>query len=224
MPDNPKKKLEKPVRTALGFSLIGFFSKLAHIVSFTRSEHIPVSGPAIIVANHLSTTETLALARLVIGHRRFPHFLAKAEVFTWPVVGWIAKAARQIPVFRTATSAADSLAGASAELDKAHVVVLYPEGRLTRSADLRPGPGKTGAARLALAHPGVPVVPVGQWGARPGKRHIFHRHRVKLVVGKPVDLSGFAGDTGVGAIRDATEAIMAAITAEVVAARGEEFD
>ena len=63
-------------------------------------------------------------------------------------------------------------------------------GRSARTAaDLRPGPGRSGAARLALTHPGVPVIPIGMWGPRPGRRHLWHRHTVRLVVGEPVDLT-----------------------------------
>ena len=44
-------------------------------------------------------------------------------------------------------------------------VVVYPEGTLTRDPDLWPMTGKSGAARIALAT-GVPVIPVGHWGAQ----------------------------------------------------------
>ena len=174
------------------------------------------------VANHLSATETLAMARLITGHHRFPHFLAKAEAFTWPIVGRLLRAARQIPVFRGSDRAADSLAAAAKELDRGHVVCLYPEGRFSTAPDLRPGPGRTGAARLALAHPGVPVIPVGMWGPRPGARHLWHRHTVRLVVGAPLDLSLWLDDRE--GYRVATDAIMARITELAETARGARFE
>jgi len=213
---------ERPIRTIIGFLGIALGATVVHRVRYERVDHIPSSGPAIVVANHLSSTETLAMARLVTGHHRFPHFLAKAEVFTWPVVGRILHAARQIPVFRGSDRAADSLAAASREIDRGHVVCLYPEGHFSSAPDLRPGPGKTGAARLALAHPGVPVIPVGMWGARPGVKHLWHRHTVLLVVGEPVDLHAFADDAA--GYRAATDAIMARITELAEQARGSRFD
>lgn len=210
---------ERPLRTILGFAGVLLAAKVVHRVRFERAASVPPTGPAILVANHLSMTETLAMARLVVGHRRFPHFLAMSEVFTWPVVGALMRAARQIPVVRGNATAADSLAAASAELRRGHVVCLYPEGHLTRRPDLMPGPGKTGAARLALAHPEVPVVPVGMWGPRPGAKHIWHRHTVRLVVGEPIDLSPWADPENAAEVREVTDAIMHAITALVLRAR-----
>ena len=213
---------ERPIRTIIGFLGIALGARVVHRVRYERVAFIPATGPAIVVANHLSSTETLAMARLITGHHRFPHFLAKAEAFTWPVVGRVLRAARQIPVFRGSDRAADSLDAAATELDRGHVVCLYPEGRFSTAPDLRPGPGRTGAARLALAHPEVPVIPVGMWGPRPGGRHLWHRHTVRLVVGAPLDLSEWADDRD--GYRAATDAIMARITELAETARGARFE
>ena len=216
---------ERPLRTIIGFLGIALGAKIVHRVRFERADHIPASGPAIIVANHLSMTETLAMARLVTGHHRFPHFLAKEEVFEWPVVGRIMRAARQIPVVRGSANAGDSLAVAARVLRRGHVVCLYPEGTLTRQPDLRPGPGKTGAARLALGNPGVPVIPVGMWGPRPDLKHLWHRHTVRMIVGEPVDLTPWADRAqDADAVRAATTSIMDRITEVTEAARGARFD
>jgi len=216
---------ERPIRTIIAFMGIALGARIVHRVHFERGDHIPASGPAIIVANHLSETETLALARLVTGHHRFPHFLAKAEVFEWPIVGWIMRSARQIPVVRGTARAAESLAAAARALRRGHVVCLYPEGTRTREPDLRPGPGKTGAARLALAHPDVPVIPVGMWGPRPGSKHLWRRAAVRMIVGEPVDLTPWAGrDQDSEAVRAATGVIMARITELTESARGAPFD
>ena len=230
-PRGPRWPRERPIRTIIGFLGIALGAKVAHRVRYDRVDHIPATGPAIVVANHLATTETLALARLITGHHRFPHFLAAAEAFTWPVVGKVLRAARQIPVLRGSGRAGDSLVAAARELDRGHVVCLYPEGHLTSAADLRPGPGKSGAARLALTHPGVPVIPIGMWGPRPGRRHLWHRHTVRLVVGEPVDLTAWSEatdqradvETDTDRARWATEAIMARITELAEQARGARF-
>ena len=216
---------ERPIRTIIGFLGIMIGARIVHRVQFERGTLIPASGPAIIVANHLSETETLAMARLVTGHHRFPHFLAKAEVFGWPVVGRIMHAARQIPVLRGSAQAAQSLAAAGRALDRGHVVCLYPEGTRTREPDLRPGPGKTGAARLALSRPDVPVVPVGMWGPRPGTKHLWHRHAVRMIVGERLDLAAWAGrPKDHQAVQAATGLIMSRITELTEQARGVPFD
>lgn len=218
-------QLRKHLKDATGFALVWTGAKLSHRVRFERSAQIPRTGPAILVANHLTMTEPLAVARLVIGHRRFPHFMVMRQVFSWPVIGQLVRLAGQIPVDRGSAKAAQALDGATAQLEAGRVVVLYPEGKLTTDPDLMPGPARTGAARLALAHPTVPVVPIGQWGPKPGRRHMFHRHTSRLRIGEPIDLSPFVGasdqDADEDTVRAATDAIMAAIRAEVLAAKAD---
>lgn len=178
------------IKNASGFALVWSLSKIAHRVRFERSASIPRTGPVIIVANHLSVTDPLTLARLVIGHRRFPHFLAMRAVFDSRISGPLARVTGQIPVDRGTSAAAYALEGAAARLDMGQVVVLYPEGSLTTREDGMPGPAKTGAARLALRYPDVPLIPVGMWGAKRGLAHLAHRHRVQLVVGTRLDCVG----------------------------------
>lgn len=211
---------EKPVGTIAGFLVIAGLAKAVHRIGFEVSASFPSTGPALVVVNHLAVTETLAVARLVTGHHRYPHFLAEAEVFRVPVIGAALRLGRQIPVERGGPRAADALAGAALEFDRGHVVCLYPEGRLTRRPDLLPDRGHTGVARLALERPEVPVIPVGQWGPRPGKRQILRRRRVRLVVGDPLDLTAWR-DRPVTAelLREMTDHITDVITSLVLVAR-----
>ena len=75
-----------------------------------------------------------------------------------------------------------------------------------------------------MQHPGVPVIPVGMWGPRPGVKHIWHRHTVRLVVGDPVGLSGVPRTDDADVYRAATELIMSRITELAEQARGARFD
>ena len=208
----------------LGFGVFWLASVLPHRVHFVRSDAIPRSGPALLVPNHLAVTETTAIARMVIGHRRFPHFLIVGHLFKVPLLGHLGRAMKQIPVDRGSTNAAAALELAAAELRKDHLVVIYPEGRISRAADQRPGPARSGAARLALTMPEIPVIPIGQWGAKPGWRNVIRRRRVDILVGGPVDLSAWAGRNDHQASVEATAAIMTAVTALVEQVRGEPFD
>ena len=79
-------------RNAAGFALVWVAATVAHRVRFRVSGSVPATGPVIVVANHLTMTDPLAVARVVIGHRRFPHFLAMQEVFAWPGIGALARA------------------------------------------------------------------------------------------------------------------------------------
>jgi 1-acyl-sn-glycerol-3-phosphate acyltransferase len=114
-----------------------------------------------------------------------------------------------------------------AAVESGKCVGVYPEGTLTRDPDQWPMVGKTGAARIALATR-CPVIPVAQWGPNEvlepyGKRpHLLPRKTMRLTAGPPVDLSDLYDKPVTGALlREATDRIMAAITAELETIRGE---
>ena len=188
---------------------------------------LPRTGGVVVVANHVSNADPLALAHYLIWQGRWPRFLAKIEVWSMPVAGWAVKATGQIPVRRGAHDASDSLADAKQALAAGECVVVYPEGTITTAPGGWPMTGRTGAARLALAT-GAPLVPVGQWGAQQllgGKKPTWPRLVPKptmtLRTGPPVDLSELAGRDDPEAVELATARLMAAITAVVEEIRGE---
>jgi 1-acyl-sn-glycerol-3-phosphate acyltransferase len=77
-------------------------------------------------------------------------------------------------------------------LREGEVVVVYPEGTVTRNGDLTPMAAKTGIARLTLAS-GVPVVPIAVWGSqfveRLGRKSFRPGISVWVKAGVPRDLS-----------------------------------
>jgi 1-acyl-sn-glycerol-3-phosphate acyltransferase len=126
-------------------------------------QRVPVHGPAILASNHVSYLDPLVLGYL--GHRRHRkvRFLAKRELFDKRVLGGLLRGAHQIPVARNTSDAAGSLDAAVDALEAGECVCVFPEA--TISLDLELMAGKTGTARLAAAS-GVPVTPVGLWGAQ----------------------------------------------------------
>jgi 1-acyl-sn-glycerol-3-phosphate acyltransferase len=161
-------------------------------------EHIPQTGPVIIVVNHISHADTVAVAHYVYDSGRWPQFMIKGSVFKVPVLGYLMHRWQQIPVERGTTDAARALEASVAVIEAGGAVVIYPEGSTTKEPDLWPMRGKTGAARLALAT-GAPVVPLVTWGAqkifdpRTKKWRVRPRTPVTLAAGPPVDLSRWAG-------------------------------
>ncbi len=179
------------------------------------ADRIPLDGPVILASNHTSYLDPLALAYVADRRKRRVRFLAKAELFEKPGLGAFLRAAQQIPVSRGATSAAGALDDAVAALRRGACVAVFPEG--TISLDLEPMRGKSGTARLAQAS-GVPVTPVGLWGAHrlmfKGRKPHWERGVAEVaVVGAPVVVA--PGDD----IRTATDRIMSAICAQVARAR-----
>jgi len=166
--------------------------------SWSGMEHLPRSGPVIIVPNHISHADPLVSAHFIYDAGRWPQYLGKASVFRVPVVGSILRKARQIPVERGSAEAVKSLEVLIEALADGGAVIIYPEGTTTREPELWPMRGKTGAARLALAT-GAPVVPLAMWGPErmfdPRSKRVGLRPRipVTVVAGPPVDLSRWAG-------------------------------
>jgi 1-acyl-sn-glycerol-3-phosphate acyltransferase len=88
--------------------------------------------------------------------------------------------------------------------------------------------GKTGAARLALLAPDVPVIPVAQWGIQHSidlyrkKVRLLPRPRHVVSIGEPVDLSAYAGAQPTAEVlRDVTDEIMRRLRDDVAELRGE---
>ncbi|GAA2183453.1 lysophospholipid acyltransferase family protein [Brooklawnia cerclae] len=203
--------------------------RLLTVTDWRQGERVPRRGPVIFVANHVSSLDPVIVGEYLAYNGRWPHFLARANLFEIPVLGAALRAAEQIPVHRGSTAAAGSLRDAEAMLDQGRAVVIYPEGTITFDPDEWPMAGHTGAARLAL-RTGAPVVPIGQWGAnlavpprgiRPFRPFKRGRYPVTVICGDPVDLSEFAGRAeDRETVRPATARIMDAITAMAEQARG----
>src|SRR5437764_6781471 len=92
----------------------------------------PRDGGVIIAINHISHLDTVLMARFVWQSGRVPRFMIKSGVFSKPVLGRIMSGAKQIPVYRGTTDAANSLRDAVTALDDGEAIVIYPEGTITR--------------------------------------------------------------------------------------------
>ena len=189
-------------------------------------DKIPATGGCVVVLNHVSHLDPIASAHIIYDHGRSPRYLAKSGLFRVFFVGTILRGAKQIPVERMTADAVGAFDSAVAAVRAGEVVVVYPEGTITRDPDGWPMRGKTGAARIALETQ-APVIPMGQWGvqdllpAYSTKLRPFPRKQVRVKVGDPVDLSDlYELDLSPEAIRIATDRIMAAITALVEELRG----
>jgi 1-acyl-sn-glycerol-3-phosphate acyltransferase len=205
-------------------------SALMFRLRYRHGERIPATGPVLVVANHVSVLDPLACARLVFDNGRLPHFLAKQSVFKG-FAGHLLRNAGQIPVARFSADAHESLAAAKADLDAGNVVVIYPEGSVTRDPDWWPMQARTGVARLALTTDAV-VVPVAQWG--PQNVHDYHRKKLRLrfrapadyLVGEPVDLSAARAEVRAGRtlsadlLRETTDVIMVRVRDQLAELRG----
>ena len=177
-------------------------------------DRIPDVGPAIIVANHRSYFDPLALGVTLARCHRAVRFLGKREVFDAPVVGQVARALGGIRVDRSSGSD-EPLTAAAAALASGELVAILPQGTIPRGRaffdpELK---GRWGAARLA-ALSRVPVVPIGLWGTEkvwprseraPRVWNLTHPPTVRVRVGDAVELKYRSADAD-------TRRIMRAIT------------
>jgi 1-acyl-sn-glycerol-3-phosphate acyltransferase len=200
-------------------------------------ELIPATGPALLVCNHVSYLDPVYTAVFVHRARRVPRFLAKASLWDVPVFGRVLRGSRQIPVSRGSADAGASLDAARAAFDDDGVVVIYPEGTITRDEAGWPMAARSGAARLALDRD-VPVIPVVHWGTLSVYDHYRRRFRpsrrttITVKAGPPIpmdDLRARVADAEPGrersaqvsALREATERMMSAVRELLGEVRGE---
>lgn len=196
---------------------------------YRGAEKVPRQGGALLVLNHVSHMDPAVDAVFVHRQKRVPRFLGKESLTRTPVFGKIFTGAGQIPVSRGSATAGDSLKAAHQALRDGKLVVIYPEGTITKDPDGWPKKGFTGAARLALVND-VPVIPIARWGTN----HIFNGYTKKFtpfprktithLVGDPIDLSAYRdGRTrSASKLRDVTELMMAEITTLLAEIRQEE--
>jgi 1-acyl-sn-glycerol-3-phosphate acyltransferase len=184
-------------------------------------EHVPPDGPYIVVSNHTSNLDP-PFVGTAIGHKigRIIHFMAKEEIRSWPLVGWLARSAG---VFFVRRGQGDRAAQriALAHLAAGEVIGIFPEG--TRSRDGRLREAKLGVALLALLS-GVPLLPVGIAGTHrifPGRSRIPHRTRVIVRIGPAFRLAdGPVGKPDRAALQAGTDRIMQEIAALLPRSQG----
>lgn len=141
---------------------IGPFIQLALPIRFVGTEHIPPEGPAVLAANHRSPLDPIVLGLAADERGRAVRFLAAAELFERPMLGWALRRLGQIPL-RRGPRDQEALDRAIDVLREGGLVGVFTEGRMGEGAEVLPG--HTGVARIASGR--APIVPVAFGGRRP---------------------------------------------------------
>ena len=132
--------------------------------------HVPDEGPALIVCNHVSYMDALILSAAIPRPVRFVMYY---RIFNIPVMRWIFRTAKAIPIagaredLQTMQQAFEAVDQALAE---GELVCIFPEGALTKDGNIAPFKG--GVNRILERRP-VPVVPMalqGMWASMWSKR------------------------------------------------------
>ena len=169
-------------------------------------DHIPEEGPALVVCNHVSYMDALILAASIPRPVRFVMYY---RIFDIPVMRWIFRTAKAIPIAGAREDPA-LMQRAFDEIDAAladgQVVGIFPEGRLTADGDI--AAFKSGVekilARAAQAGRPVPVVPMalrGMWASmwsrrdsRFGRMRVPRRFRARVAVVADAPVDGASAD------------------------------
>jgi 1-acyl-sn-glycerol-3-phosphate acyltransferase len=147
-------------------------------------ENVPREGGFVLAANHVSNFDPWALG-MGLFPRRFLRFMAKSELFWFPLGPVIAAAG----AFKVRRGQRDEEAMRTAEelARRGHVIAMFPEGT-RRKKGLRKKfqpRAHSGAARIAIGAD-VPLVPA----AIKGTDRLARLAALKVVYGPPIPLEG----------------------------------
>ncbi len=117
-------------------------------------ELLPRDTPCVLVANHQSMVDVLAVMGLFHPFK----FVSKASLFQLPLVGWMMRMAGYVGVVRGRTGSIQAMMGECRRwLRRGMPVLIFPEGTYSEGGKMLPF--KRGAFQLAIEEQ-VPVVPV----------------------------------------------------------------
>jgi 1-acyl-sn-glycerol-3-phosphate acyltransferase len=171
-------------------------TRLIYRFRIRGDEHIPESGAAILVCNHVSFIDAVLL---MAASPRPIRFIMDHRIFATPVLGTLFRLAKAIPIAPQKDDPATyeaAFAAARQVLAEGDLLGIFPEGAITRDGEL--GEFKGGVMKILATHP-VPVVPLALqnlWGSyfsriergaamvKPFRRGAFSR--VGLVAGEAV--------------------------------------
>lgn len=159
-------------------------------------DNVPDEGAALIVCNHVSYMDALILSAVIPRPARFVMYY---RIFNVPVMRWIFKTAKAIPIASPKEDAAlmqRAFDEVDAALAEGELVCIFPEGALTKDGEI--AAFKSGVEKILARRP-VPVVPMalkGMWSSmwsrrdsRLGQMRVPRRFRahIEVVAGTPVD-------------------------------------
>ena len=168
-------------------------------------ENIPSQGAAVLVCNHVSFVDAILL---MAASPRPIHFVMDYRIFQTPVLGWLFKLAKAIPIASHREDPATyeaAFARAAQVLREGDLLAIFPEGGITFDGQLQPFKGGVmkildRAKAEGLDVPLIPMALTNLWGSyfsrievrkgknvamvKPLRRGIFNK--VGLEVGEPV--------------------------------------
>ena len=143
-------------------------------------ENIPRQGGLLVVANHISLADPPVLG---VSLGRKAAFVAKKELFHFRLIGYFIRGFGAFPVHRGRLDR-KALRQAQQVLAQGLALIVFPEGRRSKKAQLKSA--FSGTALIALRN-GVPILPVGITGTEKirGVAWLLARPQVIINIGRP---------------------------------------
>ena len=180
--------------------VVWLMTRTLYRISHEGMHHVPDSGPAVIVCNHVSLVDALIIGA---ASRRPVRFVMYYKIFDTPLVKHLFRIGKAIPIASRKENpelldrAMDEVAR---ELGAGHVVGIFPEGRLTGDGEIHEF--RSGIERI-IERTQVPVVPMalrGLWGtffsryggramSRLPRHWMSHIHLIAAAPVSPVEVS-----------------------------------
>jgi 1-acyl-sn-glycerol-3-phosphate acyltransferase len=145
--------------------LIWIFLSFFYNIKKSNLQHIPDEGGCVLVCNHVSFYDALILSAAI---RRPPRFVMYHTIFKTPILSFIFRTAKAIPIAPAKEDPAlldKAYADIAQALADGEIVCIFPEGRITDTGEMYPF--KNGIMRIIETTP-VPVIPIalrGMWGS-----------------------------------------------------------
>jgi len=145
-------------------------SRFVYRFDIKGDEHIPTDGAAVLVCNHVSFIDAVLL---MAASPRPIRFIMDHRIFKVPVLGWMFRLAKAIPIAPQKEDAAAyerAFAEAVKVLREGDLLAIFPEGAITRDGQLQPFKGGVmKIMELARAEgieaPVIPMALTNLWGS-----------------------------------------------------------
>ncbi|MBB1603921.1 MFS transporter [Variovorax sp. UMC13] len=145
-------------------------SRFVYRFRIEGDEHIPTEGPAVLVCNHVSFIDAVLL---MAASPRPIRFIMDHRIFRVPVLGWLFRLAKAIPIAPQKDDPAAyerAFAQAIQVLREGDLLAIFPEGAITSDGALQPFKGGVmkilaGARAEGVEPPVIPMALTNLWGS-----------------------------------------------------------
>jgi 1-acyl-sn-glycerol-3-phosphate acyltransferase len=149
---------------------------------YYNAERVPAKGPVVLASNHASFLDPPLVGS---GLNRGINYLARENLFRFPVMGWVLHQWQVVPVDREG-GGAKGLKAILERLLAGGGIILFPEGTRTRDGKLQPARSGIGLTVIKSTAPVVPVRVFGSFEAY-GRHMLLPRpRRLAVKYGRPM--------------------------------------